>query len=75
MLRYTASNVCAAVLAHGSSNCLDECWTAGPTSCHQDTALGIHNPLAQRLRGETSKLKMQKEKDTETREEEMWPFY
>lgn len=72
MLQYTASNV-AAVLAHGSPNCLDKCWTAGPTSCHQDTALGIHNPLAQRLRGEASKLNMQKE-DKERREEEVWPL-
>lgn len=35
---------------------------AGLTCCHQDAALGIHDPLAQRLRGETCKLNMKKRK-------------
>lgn len=30
---------------------------AKPTCCHQDTALGIYNPLTQRVRGEACKLR------------------
>lgn len=33
---------------------------AGLTCCHQDAALGVHDPLAQRLRGEACKLNMRK---------------
>ncbi len=53
-------------------------WAAGPTCCHQDAALGIHNPLTQRLRGETCKLNRQKERREQSWKmkllQQLWPL-
>lgn len=37
---------------------------AKPTCCHQDTALGIYNPLTQGVRGEPCKLRHETDKNT-----------
>lgn len=36
---------------------------AKPTCCHQDTALGIYNPLTQGVRGEACKLRHKTDKN------------
>lgn len=48
---------------------------AGPTCCHQDAALGVHNPLTQGLWGETCKLEKGKKQDTELKKRNLLCFH